>query len=187
MRNKLAILIILAAIGGCVVGAVEAHGGYRVWPLWAGLVGVVAGICWLGYRWVALPLEQLLAYLERQADRPAAGRKPVPSLERQDEVGRLARVVNRFMTAWDQDRKKSNRLRRSLDHGVEQATRRATHQLKQLAMHDPLTGLGNRRFLDEHLDPLFQSVQSSGTQLVCHRDRYGQLQSRQRYAGTRGG
>ena len=34
-------------------------------------------------------------------------------------------------------------------------------------MHDPLTGLGNRRFLDEHLDLLVAPAQASNTELVC--------------------
>ena len=34
-------------------------------------------------------------------------------------------------------------------------------------MHDTLTGLGNRRFLEENLEPLFQSAWSQGADLVC--------------------
>jgi diguanylate cyclase (GGDEF)-like protein len=61
----------------------------------------------------------------------------------------------------------AKRLRRTLDRRVEEATRQATRQLRHMAMRDPLTDVGNRRFFEENLPLLVDSALASGTDLVC--------------------
>lgn len=167
LRTKVALLIIVAAVGGTVVGVVESHLGHAIWPMWLGLIGLVGGLVWLGRQWIWLPYERLLRQIEKIDDQSRPARLRSLPMDRKDEVGRFARVVDRISTRSLRDYHEAKQLRRSLDHGVEQATRQATHQLRQMAMRDPLTNLGNRRFLEENLEPLLQSAWVSCTELVC--------------------
>ena len=78
--------------------------------------------------------------------------------ERDDEIGRLARTIHGLAQCAIRDHHEAKRLRKSIDDRIVRATGRATRQLQELAMRDPMTQLGNRRFLDEHIDPLIESV-----------------------------
>jgi diguanylate cyclase (GGDEF)-like protein len=40
-------------------------------------------------------------------------------------------------------------------------------QLRQQALHDPLTGLGNRRFMDEQVRPLYEQIHDAGKSMTC--------------------
>jgi diguanylate cyclase (GGDEF)-like protein len=88
-------------------------------------------------------------------------------LHRQDEIGQIARVIDRLTARTVREYHEADRLRRTLDDRVEKSTRQATQQLRQLAMRDPLTGLGNRRFLEENFDQLIKSALNSGTPVAC--------------------
>lgn len=167
LRSKIVLLIILATLGGGCIGQLGASLDLRVWPFWVGLAGLLCALIGLGKYWVWLPFEQLMKQVDRlgRKELPASFR-PLPVC-REDEVGRLAQVINKLAVRSVQERRETNRLRRTLDQGVEQATRRATRQLRQMAMHDPLTSLGNRRFLEENFESLVDSAWSSGTDLVC--------------------
>jgi diguanylate cyclase (GGDEF)-like protein len=87
--------------------------------------------------------------------------------QRRDEVGQISRCVHNLAVSAIRDHHEANRLRRTLDSRIEQATRRATNELTQIAMRDPLTNLANRRFLDQHLEELTRSCAASNTDLVC--------------------
>jgi len=167
LRSKIVLLVILAVLGGGCIGQLGTYLGLRVWPFWVGLAGLLCALIWLGKYWVWLPFEQLLKQANRLGRTEIRG--PLRSLpvSREDEVGRLAQVINKLAVRSVQDRRETDRLRRTLDQGVEQATRRATRELRQMAMHDPLTNLGNRRFLEEHLESLVESAWTSGTDMIC--------------------
>lgn len=167
LHVKVYLLVALAAVGGNLVGLMEVGLGQRIWPMLLGLAAVTGGVWWLGRGWVIRPFRELLSRVDQVDwdDRPAA----VTGLpvDREDEVGRLARVVGQVAARGTRDYHEAKRLRRSMDKGVEQATHRATIQLRQMVMQDPLTGLGNRRFLEEHLEVLFETSWTSGTPLAC--------------------
>lgn len=167
LRSKIVLLIVLAVLGGGCIGQLGAYLGLMVWPFWVGLAGLLCTLIWLGKYWVWLPFEQLLKQANRLGRTEIRGSLKSLPVSREDEVGRLAQVINKLAVRSVQDRRETDWLRRTLDQGVEQATRRATRELRQMAMHDPLTNLGNRRFLEEHLESLVESAWTSGTDMVC--------------------
>ncbi len=167
VRVKVSLLAVAATIWGTVVGLGAATLGHHALGamLGAGLVALVAS--WLGRKWIAHPVEDLVHQLSRitRPQRPlSTGSLP---RGRTDEVGQVARAVHQISVAALRDRQEASSLRRTLDDRIAKATRRATAELSQLAMRDALTGLGNRRFLDEHLDPLVETCRASSTDLVC--------------------
>ena len=166
LGTKVALLVVLAAVGGNLIGLIEAFLGYPIWPMWAGLLCLVIGLLSLGRVWITSPYETLVKKIDRV---DILDRTSLDSLssEREDEVGQIARRVCDLVTTGLRHGQEARWLRRTLDKGVESATRKATQELRNMAMHDPLTGLGNRRFLDEHLEPLVKSASASKTELVC--------------------
>lgn len=167
LQTKLALLILLAAIGGSLMGMIGGHMRHAVLPMWIGLAALSGGLMWLGKHWICSPFDQLLKHLKQIncQERPS-GMGPFFAT-RNDEIGQFAKGFNRYAKRSIRDFYEARRLRRSLDQDVEQATRRATMQLRQMAMHDPLTGLGNRRFLEENLESLVDPARTSGTELAC--------------------
>jgi len=167
LYKKVMLLVSLAIVGGYLTGMIEAHMGYKFWPMCVGLTvlaGVLVGLC---KHWICLPFEELLGRLKRLDHKQRFHAERLLPVDREDEVGQFSRWAGEFAERCYQDYREAKHLRRTLDHGVEQATRKATHQLRRMAMHDPMTGLGNRRFIDENLEPLFQSAWASGTELIC--------------------
>lgn len=167
LRSKITLLVLLAAVGGVGVGIIETHLRHAVWPLLVGFAIITLPLIQLGVRWASQPIEDILQTLDKaqSPDRGSIiGRLP---LEREDEVGKLARIMHRYSIEATRDQNDARQLRRTLDDSIDRATKLATRNLKEMAMRDPLTTLGNRRFLDEHLPELFESCQQSNTDLVC--------------------
>jgi diguanylate cyclase (GGDEF)-like protein len=157
----------LAAVGGMLTGIIEVHLGHAVWPLMCGLGIVLAMLLWLAQTWVYRPFERLLGQMRRIGSMSRPNSLQALSLRRRDEIGQLAGAVHRIAAAAIRDQFEARHLRRTLNHRIETATRKATRQLRNMAMRDPLTDLGNRHFLDENLDCLVQSVLDSGSDLIC--------------------
>lgn len=130
------------------------------------LTAAIAGPLWLAGQAVTAPLQRLL-YETQHAWRVQRPTRQNGAHSVGDEITQLELLVHRHTLRAYRQARAVNHLRRTLDHRVERATRMATHQLEQMAMRDPLTGLGNRRFLDEHLDALTASCRSSETDLIC--------------------
>ncbi len=166
LRVKIALLVLLAAVGGVLVGIMESRLQHRIWPLLLGIPLIAIPITRLGHRWACGPIERMVRLL-LAGDTPQQPLVPRLPVDREDEVGQLARVVHRLGAEAAQGRQEARQLRRTLDDRVEKATHMATRNLKELAMRDPLTNLGNRRFLDEYLPELFESCQDSNADLVC--------------------
>jgi diguanylate cyclase (GGDEF)-like protein len=99
-------------------------------------------------------LAQAARFLETgdRADLPDPDRHRDPRLHRLaatiDDLGRMALRAGR----------RNRYLSQSIDHAVEARTRKATHALHREASTDPLTGLGNRRRLDEALASMFSDA-----------------------------
>jgi len=167
MNTKVTLLILLSLIAGCVLGMVEAWMGFPIWPMAFGLAMLGIVLVALGRWWLTHPIERLAWQLEVVArlNRPGAlNRLPI---QRRDEIGQLARIMQGVGLAAAREGAEARQLRRTLDARVSAETKKATQQLRQIAMRDALTGLGNRRFLEESLDPLVDSCRASGSDLVC--------------------
>ena len=151
MRAKIMLLIAIAAVGGCIVGMLEVYMGQHAYIMASGLGGLCLVLFGLSKVWCWMPLEQLIKQLQRidKTDRP----KQIQSLplHRVDEVGQLARIVHELMAWTIREHIQARQLRKSFADEVHKAINRATTDLKNMAMRDPLTGLGNRRFVDENL------------------------------------
>lgn len=167
LQTKVMMLVLVAAVGGALVGMIESALNYRVWPLFLGMFLLCSALLALGKRWVTGPVEQLLESIRRAclAEQPT-NPKSLPT-DRQDEVGELARLIQQMTRQCVVDHHQAKTLRRTMHSLVKEETQRATQQLQQIAMRDPMTDLGNRRFLDENLDKLVRSCQESKTDLVC--------------------
>ncbi len=167
LRTKTTLLVALAGVGGVLVGIAESHSEHQIWPMSVGLIGLVWVLIRLADRWVANPIDDLIASIETLChEREAIRLKSLP-VGRQDEVGKLARIVQKLTAVAIRDSYEARRLRRTIQHEVAHATRRATRHLEHEAMRDPLTDLGNRRFMERNLDELVASCRDSGAELVC--------------------
>lgn len=167
LRLKLVVLISLGVAGGVALAVVEIKLGHQVWPLMLGLTVVLGGLWSLAQVWVSGPLEHLLNRLERVARGEQSRTLRRLPISRRDEVGRIARAVHRLAVERVRSEHEASNLRRTLDHRIARATQVATKQLRRLALRDPLTDLGNRRFLDEHLEAVVRLVRSAEEDLVC--------------------
>ncbi len=170
LRAKVAVVILTSAVGGGIVGILEARLGHQVWFFCLGLTVVVVALLWLANCWVWHPVELLIRKLSQLANREGPfsidGVKPL-EVDGQDEIGRLCRLIHKVVVAARRDHFEANQLRRTLDHRISKATHLATKKLQQMTMRDPLTDLGNRRFLEENLPQLVRSVLESETDLSC--------------------
>jgi diguanylate cyclase (GGDEF)-like protein len=166
LSHKVSLLIGAAAVWGTVVGLVAVHLSTPVWYAFLGVLVVTWLLLFSARLTVWQPIERLVDQTTRMT-RPA---DPLPArdlpLGRHDEVGALARAIQRLNDAAARTSIEARQLRRTLDDRVEKATRQATQQLSEMAYRDSMTQLANRRFLDTHLEPLVKSCRDSRTDLV---------------------
>jgi diguanylate cyclase (GGDEF)-like protein len=115
-------------------------------------------------------LRRIEADLRREAvaDLPAEG---------SDEIGELAREIQRIVAGAASVRLETGRLRRTMDQSIRRETERATGRLRKEALTDPLTGLGNRRAVDEVLERMRRSPRVV-TLLHVDVDRFKQVNDR---------
>lgn len=165
--TKVTLLVMTAAVGGCLVGMLEMLTGGHHFTLILGLLILLAGMTALARAWLTDPLTRFVDVLKRDRlfERPNTLNK-LP-LDRLDEIGQIARYISERNTACHRDFLEARQLRRTLDQRIRDATRRATRRLRRIAMRDPLTDLGNRRFLDDNLSPVLESVRASNGDLIC--------------------
>ena len=107
-------------------------------------------------------------------------REPLRPLrtDRDDDLGRLQRALYDVLASATAQRLEARRLRRTMDHSIRKETTRATGRLKRQAQTDPLTGLGNRRALDEQFPQLVETCEQEGrplSTLVIDLDRFKQV------------
>ncbi len=148
-------LICAARAGGGVVGLGDA------WQYFAGLLllgatGLILGICALRLGVVA-PLMQLARRCRTDGSNAEQEELPV---DRQDELGELARVLARMNTDVSEWRGRAFRIERTVSQRVAAETQRITSELRRAEKKvwtDPLTGLGNRRCLEERFPQIFQA------------------------------
>jgi len=165
--SKVAWLSALGVSGGCLCGAMLGNGLLNTAQTLAAAAMIFGGLAYLFHRSLVTPIHTLLDHLER-ADRTQRAMPRVKALnERGDELGRLAHLARAVSIHAHRGQTEAQVLRKSMDHRVAEATQRATQQLTTLANRDPLTGLGNRRFLDNQLDQMSDSCDTAAVDLVC--------------------
>ncbi len=72
-----------------------------------------------------------------------------------DELARLSRGIRDALLQASRDRRESRRLQRNMDDVIRKETGKATVKLRREASTDPLTGIGNRREMDQRIEELF--------------------------------
>ena len=167
LNAKTTALIATAVMGGILVGMAEVHSGHRGWVVAVGLIIVVAGLTSLAKRWICRPVQELTTWWRRVYRERFPGALDELPIGRHDEVGELARAFYQLTVNSIRHDQEARQLRRTLDHRIALATKQATQELHRLTLRDPLTDLGNRRFLEQHLEPLVKSVLESGSTLWC--------------------
>lgn len=129
------------------------------------ITGLVLGYWWL-HRYVLGPLDHLsrLARDPTMIDGDGARR----SLDRTDQIGGVARALQFLHSDLATWRERVQELENQMDRRIQARTSEMSKALKRIARQvaiDPLTGLYNRRFLDERFDELFDEHRRVGQDL----------------------
>ncbi len=160
-------MVTLACVGGFGLGVLAQRFDGVFWKL-SGLMVVGLGVLWwISGCWVSSPFGKLADQAERISRTGLTSALRQLPVGRRDEIGRIAKALHTMGIAAARSHMEARSLRSTLDQRVVTATRRATQELSRLVMRDALTDVGNRRFLDENLEPLFTSAKTSGTDLAC--------------------
>jgi GGDEF domain-containing protein len=167
MRAKVSGLVLFATSMGVLLGMVSAG---TTQPAAAALVSVTAlGLVMLlvGQAWLVLPVDRLLRWVEDQGDAASPTDLDRLPTHRDDEVGRIARALHGIAANAIRQRIQSGVLARRFDDKVKSATRHAIAKVRDEAMRDELTGLGNRKAFNEAGQAVFDRARQAGDELVC--------------------
>lgn len=145
----------------------------RASVLFALPLGVVVGVLFAVLlilrpaRAQARHLTEMASRIDRVAkfDR-SAGFDDLICLEDEHELMVIARAVHTALATAHADRLEAARLRREMDARVEQQTRANTAQLARLSTTDELTGLVNRRGLDQFLRAAYSAMADGGPEFA---------------------
>jgi len=127
-----------------------------------GLLATLAAVP-LGFlliRRIVAPMRGLAMVMTQFSEGKLDARSPI---ERQDEIGSLARSFNQMADEHERTHTRLVRLNSELEERVAYRTR----QLRELASRDPLTGLYNRRHFNEVLERRFAEATRYETGLTC--------------------
>ncbi|MEM6332495.1 MAG: GGDEF domain-containing protein [Planctomycetota bacterium] len=167
LRTKVAALTLLSSLGGMSIGLLVALSPQ---PFVIGLTAATAlaiATLLIGQAWAVSPVDRLLRWVEGQGDaaRPTdLDRLPT---HRDDEVGRIARALHAIAGNAIRQRIQAGVLARRFDDKLRSATRKAVAELRDEAMRDELTGLGNRKAFNELGPTIFHRTAVSGTDLIA--------------------
>jgi len=151
----------------CVLRARTAASAFSVAPHPV-FVAWLAGIGLVGFFIVSRKLHRrVIEPIERITG--IAGEACAGLAERDDEFGEIARRLNELSEELQAARDDAQRLKKSIDVAVNRETKQISVQLRRAeraAELDPLTGLANRRFINERLEAVFSEQRSRGVNLV---------------------
>lgn len=143
----------------------------EAWYVFLALMGIgsTGGLLgtWLLTRHLLRPLRALSVAAARSLHEGHVGAS-LP-IDRRDEIGSLARVIRELQGGLVASREATERLERSVERRVNAETHRIHLELQRAerkAWTDPLTGVGNRRLLDERLPQIFATQQQRGRDLA---------------------
>ncbi|NOX59756.1 MAG: GGDEF domain-containing protein [Planctomycetes bacterium] len=142
----------LAVVDRGVVGAVFE----RLWPIAVAMVLTAALAAFLVQRMLSKHVFAPLAAFARMSSRSKTSGSGESSSA---EIQRIASQFGELHEELRDAQKRSVVLERRMESNVVEETRRIHGMLSRArkdAEHDALTGLANRRFLDEHLQPIFE-------------------------------
>jgi len=169
-------MVLVSLLTGIGIGLLEKHLnsavvlGHELPTLMVILLGLVFGgsvLIVLAQWWIASPYDRLVRQIDRVAQRRNVNDLTNLPLTRRDEAGRIARAMHCVTTVAIRDGHEARQLRKTIDRRVRDATRQATAELERMALRDPLTDLGNRRLLDQHLPRIVSATRESGTELIA--------------------
>jgi diguanylate cyclase (GGDEF)-like protein len=132
----------------------------------------LAGMAALGAIGFALSLRCLHRRVVAPLGRITTAIQRIPadeSLEQEDEFGAIARRLDELCEELQLAREDAQRMQNSIDYTVLRETKEISTQLRRAqraAELDPLTGLANRRFIDERLEAVFSEQSSRGVNLA---------------------
>ena len=167
LRTRLFVLLSLAVLAGAAVTLLAAATDRPFTWLWLALPGLIALTCAAAQRSISTPMERLIQELDALVLDDRVQHLNLLPIARHDEVGRIARATHRLGALAVRHRLDARRLRRTIDSEIARATRQSTRQLRRLTLRDPLTNLGNRRYIDQHLEPVVQLVQQAHAELIA--------------------
>lgn len=175
----LSVCLIVSGVFGEHVSALEAIAAIACG--WAAALGLTP---WRRLR--ELRHEQsLIAKLTVRLDRAMHGQRNEPLsriiIDRDDPLGQLSRVIHDALTQGLAHRAEARMLLRTMDDSIRRETTRATADLQRLATTDPLTGLGNRRMLEQRLSELLPSNRAGAAPIAVMAidlDRFKQINDR---------
>lgn len=167
LRWRTALLMIAALSAGFVLGRINTADSLGFAVALVGLAVAAAVGVSLAWAWIAQPIRRFADQLDGLALAQRQVQVRALPTDRDDELGRMARAVRELIISRIRDHHDARQLRRTLDDRVSRATQKAVNTLSKMAMRDPLTDLGNRRFLDAHLPTLIAVSRESDTDLIC--------------------
>lgn len=176
LRSKVALMVVAGVMVGIGVNLAAdgisrfAFMGRELPAILIGVLGFLAAasaLVALGQWWIASPYDRLVRQIDRVAERRTVDDLSSLPMTRRDEAGRIARAMHRVTTVAIRDGRDARQLRRTLDRRVQKATHKATVELKRLALRDPLTDLGNRRFLNHQLRKIIDATREAGAELTA--------------------
>ncbi len=172
MRSKVALMVVAGVLVGILIHLISTRLnnsvvlGRQVPSEILAMIGFLvtgSALILIGQWWIASPYDRLVKQIDKVAERRHITDLSALPLARRDEAGRIARAMHRVTTVAIRDGREARQLRRTIDKRVQEETARSTAQLRRLALRDPLTELGNRRFLDMQLPRLIEAAQETGT------------------------
>lgn len=172
LRSKVALMVVTGVLVGIGVHYVsnELHNAVlfgRQIPsaLLATLGFLITGstLVVIGQWWIASPYDRLVRQIDRVAARRHITDLSLLPLARRDEAGRISRAMHRVTTVAIRDGREARQLRKTIDQRVQDELKRSTAQLRRLAYRDPLTELGNRRFLEVELPRIIAATEGTDT------------------------
>jgi len=99
----------------------------------------------------------------------AGYKEPLRNLLRDgdDDVARLRRAIHNRLSEAAAHRLEAGHLRRTMDDSIRRETGRATDRLQREVATDALTGIGNRRALEKHLERMLDDANGPGEPMVA--------------------
>jgi len=96
-------------------------------------------------------------------------REPLRALlkDGDDEIAHLCRAVHDRLSEATAHRVAAGHLRRTMDDSIRRETGRATGRLRKEVHTDVLTGIGNRRALEQHLGAMLDEARRRGEPFAC--------------------
>jgi len=167
LRVKVTLLVVVAVSGGAAIGAgvSQSQSGQFLLPL--SLTTLILILLAIAARWIWRPLERLVKIVGQiTLENRGAALERLP-MHRRDEIGDISRSLHELTRSGIRRHREAHLIRKTIDTRVADATRKATTELRRIAMRDALTDLGNRHFLDDHLDSLVDSIRAGVEDLTC--------------------